>query len=581
MTYARDTVLGQKLRVVRLVGQGGLGEVYEVEHLLTRHRRALKVLKAQWRSDSGLVERFLREASAAGHIGNPHIVETYDAGMLEDGSPYLLMELLEGQSLDVVLRWNGRLDVGVAGRLMMQVCGAVAAAHDAGIIHRDLKPENLFLLKRDGHHFVKVLDFGISKFDTGLTGHAKVTNTFTSLGTPLYMSPEQMRSSKDVDERSDVYALAVILYEAISGAPPFNAESFAELAAMVLRGEAKSLNVVAPEVPLELSRIVARAMAPDRQHRHPSVRALAEALEPFASSGVTSLTELPRRAEVWAERQEAAADAEVSGWGPTAPPRGAMAPTTSSAGELTEVPDRPKDDTPRRFGIAAVVVIALLSSVGVGAWAIRQGRGAGVPEVALEVADASVPSVRVDVADPPVPVVDAGQKVVGPGVTEFRLQPVTPRREQRLAGSPRNDQSVDAGAAHPANTGFATTQGLDAGSVESSGARQPLQAVREPVVGTRRPLEPRRFEPLVARRPLFQGLLSVACDDDCLVTLPGGADAIEGPFTLRRTAPGLIQVQGRTGGATAVFRVEFSSNDDIVKLFADTTKGTIVVVTGK
>jgi serine/threonine-protein kinase len=396
------------------------------------------------------------------------------------------------------------------------------------------------------------------------------------------MSPEQMRSSKDVDERSDVYALAVILYEAISGAPPFDAESFAELAAMVLRGEAKSLNVVAPEVPLELSRIVARAMAPDRHHRHPSVRALAEALEPFASSGVTSLTELPRRAEVWAERQEAAADAEVSGRGPTAPPGGAMAPTTLTAGELTEaLPVRPKDDTPRRLGIAAVVVIALLSSVGIGAWALRQGRGARVREAALEVADASVPSVRVDVADPLVAVVDAGQQVVGPGPTEVRPVAAGVRREKRLAGSVRNAQSVDAGAAHPTDDGSVKTQGLDAGSVESSGARQPLQAVREPVVGTRRPLEPRRFEPLMGRRPLFQGLLSVACDDDCLVTLPGSADVIEGPFTLRRTAPGLIQVQGRHGGARAVFRVEFSSKDDIVKLFADTNKGTIVVVTGK
>ncbi|MDP3500843.1 MAG: serine/threonine-protein kinase [Myxococcales bacterium] len=541
MAYARDTVLGQKLRVVRLVGQGGLGEVYEVEHLLTRHRRALKVLKAQWRSDTELVERFLREASAAGHIGNPHIVETYDAGTLEDGSPYLLMELLEGQSLDVVLRWNGRLDVGVATRLMMQVCDAVAAAHDAGIIHRDLKPENLFLLKRDGHHFVKVLDFGISKFDTGLTGHAKVTNTFTSLGTPLYMSPEQMRSSKDVDERSDVYALAVILYEAISGAPPFNAESFAELAAMALRGEAKSLDAVAPHVPLVLSRIVARAMAPDRTQRHPSVRAFAEELEPFASSGVTSLTELPRRGEGRAERRDVEEDAAVSAWGPTAPPGGATAPTTLPGGALTEeVPQvRPKGDTtvvPRRYGIVAAFAIAVLSSAGVGLWAARQGSETGVPEGDSVAADASVTSTKVEVAvlPPPVQVVHAGEQLVGERPTE----PTTP----------------------------------DAGLVREKvvGIERPPQRVRD---GGRASMV--ETAPPVKKPAAVRGLLSVTCNEDpCRVTLPSGLIE-DAPINRLRSTSGFVQVKGGSGRSTKPFQVTFKSDDEVVRLKANTEDGTL------
>lgn len=533
MAYARDTVLGQKLRVVRLVGQGGLGEVYEVEHLLTRHRRALKVLKAQWRSDTELVERFLREASAAGHIGNPHIVETYDAGTLEDGSPYLLMELLEGQSLDVVLRWNGRLDVGVATRLMMQVCDAVAAAHDAGIIHRDLKPENLFLLKRDGHHFVKVLDFGISKFDTGLTGHAKVTNTFTSLGTPLYMSPEQMRSSKDVDERSDVYALAVILYEAISGTPPFNAESFAELAAMALRGEAKSLHDVVPLVPLVLSRIVARAMAPDRTQRHPSVRAFAEELEPFASSGVTSLTELPRRAEP-GTRGAAEADSGVSGWGPTAPPGGATAPTTMTSA-LTEeaVPQvRPKGDTtvvPRRVGTAAVIAVALVASVGVGAWVVGRGAvtaGSGAPG---EVSGAAVRVGSAAPLPPPVEAVDAGAQDVG--------------------------------------TATAALQPFDAG------------LVLEKVVGLERPPVVRARPPTPETAPKksrpARGVLFVTCNEDpCHVTLPDRRTE-DAPINGVRSASGVVQVKGGSGRATKAFQVTFRSDDDVVRLKANTEDGTL------
>ncbi|MDP1917435.1 MAG: protein kinase [Myxococcales bacterium] len=522
MAYARDTVLGQKLRVVRLVGQGGLGEVYEVEHLLTRHRRALKVLKAQWRSDTELVERFLREASAAGHIGNPHIVETYDAGTLEDGSPYLLMELLEGQSLDVVLRWNGRLDVGVATRLMMQVCDAIAAAHDAGIIHRDLKPENLFLLKRDGHHFVKVLDFGISKFDTLLTGHAKVTNTFTALGTPLYMSPEQMRASRDVDERTDVYALAIILYEAISGAPPFAAESFAELAAMALRGEAKPLDAVAPHVPLLLSRIVARAMAPDRTQRHPSVRAFAEELEPFASSGVTSLTELPRRAQPGTERT-AEADSGVSGWGPTAPPGGATAPTTMTSA-LTEeaMPQvRPKGDTtvvPRRFGAAAGIAVALVASVGVGAWVVQQRSATAPSEGAAGPVDASGAAARVELAAPtlqPVLVVDAGARVVD--------------------GEPATLQTLDAGLA-------------------------------------RKKVEP---APAVKKAAAVRGVLFVTCNEDpCRVTLPGGLTE-DAPINGVRSAAGFVQVKGGSGRSTKRFQVTFKSDDDVVRLKANTEDGTL------
>jgi serine/threonine protein kinase len=359
MAYPVDTVLAGKLRVVRQLGEGGIGEVYEVEHQLTRHRRALKVLKPQWRGDTELVERFQREASAAAHIGNPHIVETFDAGTLEDGSPYLLMELLDGQSLDQVLRWNGRLEPSVAVQLMLQVCDAVAAANDAGIVHRDLKPENLFLLKRDGHSFVKVLDFGISKFDSSLTGRPKVTNTFTSLGTPLYMSPEQMRASKDVDARADLYSLGVILYESISGTAPFDAESFADLAAMVLRGEAKRLDVLVPEAGKALAMVVAKAMAPDRNQRFESVRAFAEALEPFAGPGVTSLTEMPQQPV--AQRQ---ASASADPLGDTA--RRDDEQTASGRPTEEALPQRREGDTtvvPHR-GLWAALLTGLLLATG-------------------------------------------------------------------------------------------------------------------------------------------------------------------------------------------------------------------------
>ncbi|MER2564586.1 MAG: serine/threonine-protein kinase, partial [Myxococcaceae bacterium] len=159
-------VLLGKLRVVRLLGAGGLGAVYEVEHELTKHRRALKLLHPRHRENTEVVQRFLREASAAGHIGDPHIVETFDAGELPSGEPFLLMEMLEGQPLANLFRDSGRLPIALACDLVCQAAEAVDAAHRAGIVHRDLKPENLFVTQRAGKPFIKVLDFGISKFDS-------------------------------------------------------------------------------------------------------------------------------------------------------------------------------------------------------------------------------------------------------------------------------------------------------------------------------------------------------------------------------------------------------------------------------
>ena len=459
MAYPVDTILAGKLRVVRLLGEGGIGEVYEVEHQLTRHRRALKVLKAQWKGDTELIERFQREASAAAHIGNPHIVETFDAGTLDDGSPYLLMELLDGQSLDQVLRWNGRLEPSVAVQLMLQVCDAVAAANDAGIVHRDLKPENLFLLKRDGHSFVKVLDFGISKFDSSLTGRAKVTNTFTALGTPLYMSPEQMRASKDVDARADLYSLGVILYEAISGTAPFDAESFADLAAMVLRGEAKRLDVLVPEAGKPLATVVAKAMAPDRNQRFESVRDFAEALEPFAGPGVTSLTELPSRKSAAKPMQ---ARAPVDPLGDTARPDD----ETTASGRPTEeaLPRRREGDTtvvPRRGVWVAGALLLVSGVVGVVLWsgpAPVQVVDAGVSAPVAELKPVEPPPVE---QTPPPPVeaapIDAGVARIE---RTAEPKPKTERRPQTFSGRLKVTCTADPcrvtlpGATSPIDTPF-------------------------------------------------------------------------------------------------------------------------------
>jgi serine/threonine protein kinase len=273
------TVVAGKLRIVRLLGSGGMGAVYEVEHELTKHRRALKLLHARYKVYPELIQRFLREASAAGRIGNPHIAETFDAGELETGDPYLVMELLKGETVADFLRAKGKLSFTQAAELVRQACTGVQAAHDAGIVHRDLKPENLFIIERDHRQFVKILDFGISKFDPHLTGaEMSTTREGTSLGTPLYMPPEQVRGDKRVDARSDIYALGVILYECVTGARPYEAETLAHLAVLIHEGKVAPLGQVRPDAPPGFAELVHKAMANKPELRFNTARELGDAL---------------------------------------------------------------------------------------------------------------------------------------------------------------------------------------------------------------------------------------------------------------------------------------------------------------
>jgi serine/threonine protein kinase len=271
------TTVAGKFRILRPLGQGGMGAVYVVEHVITRHERALKLLHPDMAAVPEVVDRFLREASAAGHIGSEHIVETFDAGTLEDGAPYLVMELLRGETLSERLA-RAELPLAELVSILVQACSGIQAAHDAGIVHRDLKPDNLFVTERQGRPFVKILDFGISKFDPSRSGELSVTREGAALGTPYYMSPEQILGSRAVDHRTDVYALGVVLYECLTRRKPFEAETLPMLTVLIHEGRYTPISAFRPELPAAFDQVAARAMQRQPEQRFQSTRELAAAL---------------------------------------------------------------------------------------------------------------------------------------------------------------------------------------------------------------------------------------------------------------------------------------------------------------
>ena len=274
-------VVGGKYRLTRRIGEGGMGVVFEAVHSRLRQSVAIKFLRPDVLLLPDAVERFDREARASGRMRGPHVVHLLDVDTDVAGRPYMVMELLRGRDLEAELRAHGPMSVPEVVDWALQACAALTAAHAAGIVHRDLKPSNLFLAEESGARVLKVLDFGISKFSR--EADLAVTSTAMIVGTPLYMSPEQVRSSKDVDARTDIWSLGVILYELIAGAPPFLGSTTAAIAAIVADAT-PSLRDVRPEVPEELERVIVTALAKDPNHRFPSAEALAAALMPFASA---------------------------------------------------------------------------------------------------------------------------------------------------------------------------------------------------------------------------------------------------------------------------------------------------------
>jgi len=286
MSLCTGDIIDGKYRIVRLLGEGGMGAVYEGENTRIHRRVAIKVLHAAVAQTGEAVQRFEREAQAAGRIGSEHIVEVLDLGNLPSGDRYMVMEFMDGDPLSGRIRARGRLTPGEIYPILHQLLEALAAAHATGIIHRDLKPDNVYLLKSRGGKadFVKLLDFGISKFNqlSGDSGFS-MTRTGAVMGTPYYMAPEQAKGARDLDHRVDLYAVGVILYEAVTGEVPFNADTFNELLFKIVLETARPVETVVPGIDPGFAAIVNKSMAREPASRFQSAREFQQALEQWAA----------------------------------------------------------------------------------------------------------------------------------------------------------------------------------------------------------------------------------------------------------------------------------------------------------
>ena len=326
------TLIDGRYKVVRCIGQGGNGLVHEVEHVLTGRRLALKSLL-----DESGYGRLEQEARAASLMKNPHSVKITDMGTTPSAGPYIVMELLEGQSLRALLEETGQLPLELTVNIALQVCECLAEAHAHGIIHRDLKPDNVFLCAgaAPGSHDVKVLDFGVVKIaNDGPIPNSSLTRTGSTVGTPFYMSLEQLRNSSNVDARSDIYALAVVLYECLSGSKPFQAETIGDLVYALCSGPPTHLSRLRPDLPAEVCEVIMRALSINREQRQNTMIELATQL---LSHGDPNMGQ-------WLKERRATGAAALGRSGP--PAASAIAPPNPTPSSVKGIPGAGLDARP-------------------------------------------------------------------------------------------------------------------------------------------------------------------------------------------------------------------------------------------
>ena len=340
-----------------------MGEVWAVEHTITRRRAALKILGLALREKPEMRARFLREARAASSVEHPNVVEILDVFELEDGTPAIVMELLEGETLRAKLERDGPLSLPETARMLGPAASAVAAAHALGIVHRDLKPDNIFLSGTERPAHVKVLDFGIAKVDEG-DDRTGLTATGSFLGTPHYMAPEQAFGEKDVDGRADIWALGVILYECVSGARPVEGDHAGQVLKQLARGVITPLEFVAPDVSADVARMVGRMLERERGERLADLDEVIHLLELHAAPGRTDPREIGTTSS---EASDTAVDQPRAGFSNDATSADAPRPLALSVPAGTTPGLRPAWRLPR-LRLAAALALVALAAVGASFW---------------------------------------------------------------------------------------------------------------------------------------------------------------------------------------------------------------------
>lgn len=391
-------IVAGKYRVERLLASGGMGQVMVATHLELDQLVALKLMRAELMGDDTLSGRFRREARAAAKLTSEHVVRVYDVGELDDGTPYIVLEYLDGTPLTKVINTRAPLPIEEAVDIVLQALAGVAEAHAAGIVHRDLKPDNLFVTHgATGRSVVKVLDFGISKFKDDARRRdydgTEFTVEQTVLGTPAYMSPEQVEDARDVDGRTDIWSMGVILHELLTGKRLFRAESPASMYAKILRDPIPAVSATHDGVPAALEAILARCLARLRDERYASAGELAAALLPFSAATPTVQTGRARPSSTPTPRD---------------PESGTLRSYDTPA---LEGAPRPLWRSPR-----ALVLVALFLGVAVLIWITR---GPEVPAASTAAASAPsrVPPATPASAAPTSPPVSSTTSAIAPSVS--------------------------------------------------------------------------------------------------------------------------------------------------------------------
>ncbi len=464
MPFPPGSVVAGKYRVDRLLGEGGMGWVVQAMHLQLDQRVALKFMHATSASESPEgVARFLREARAAARIQSEHVARVMDVGTLDTGAPYLVMEYLEGQDLEGLLQARPALPVNEAIGYALQACEGLAEAHAAGIIHRDLKPANLFLARKgDGSLRVKLLDFGISKLapSAGRTSDGAKTGTRNLMGSPLYMAPEQMRSSKNVDRRADIWSMGVILYEMLAGSSPFNGDTLPEICARILADPAPSLRTGPSTIPVQLEAIVLRCLEKEPDARFPDVGALARALGPFGPPELRATGD--RLARLLRTTSQTAQESAPEASGPIRVAASSLIVQTNAAFGTAASPTRTRRSSATAIGVTAALAIAGVAVVGVVA---NRDRHPDAPAVSAAA-----------VAAPSAPAASTAPVVIAPAPAPAPVNP--PAAASPAAPAP---SAAHGPPAAPARATSGPSVAATRGPAPTSSAAHPMQ---KPKVGS-------------------------------------------------------------------------------------------------